>query len=108
MATTLEKFAGARRGNYCTLPTVDVEILTDASVCEKCGTEVVYDPKAGTYSGKWVHAQPATEDHFVAPRTRCSYCGTQDPSEVTYVQAAYSDEVRCTRCGGVNGFGIGD
>lgn len=131
MSTTLENFAGQRADNYCTMPRLDVEILTDVHVCARCRCEIALvtvslDNGRG-YSWTehvWVHASDpeafevrpvgsfprvkGTSDHFVDPATRCRYCHTVEPSEVTFVHAAYSDETRCTRCGGVHGFGIGD
>ena len=110
MSTTFAKFAGKVAGNYCSMPRVDVEVLEGPRYCGKaeCGKEVVYekkDPKG--YMGKWVHTDGSTE-HWVSPAVRCTYCGTQDPAEVTFVQASWSDETRCTRCGGVDGRAIGD
>lgn len=102
--TTLAKFAGTRRANYSTLPTVDVEILPDARICETCAQPVAWDKSAHTFGG-WVHADGSTE-HYVAPRTRCAYCHAQDG--VTYRQHAWYDAIECDRCGGVTGYAIGD
>lgn len=131
MTTTLETFAGQRAGNYCTMPRLDVEILPDVLLCGHCGEEIVRmevpldNGRLYTWTESvWVHAVDpeafevfpvgayprvkGTSDHYVTPTLRCPYCHTNDPDEVTFVRAAYSDETRCTRCGGVNGFGIGD
>jgi len=107
VATTFETYAGQRAGNYSTLPRVDVEILPDEHHCQTCGNRVVYDPNAGTFGG-WVHVEcEQTDDgHRAVARLRCRYCHTEDG--VTFTHAAYSDETHCTRCGGVDGFAIGD
>jgi hypothetical protein len=41
-------------------------------------------------------------------KTTCHFCGTQDPSEVTFKFQPWHDEVACTRCGGSWGRAIGD
>lgn len=108
MATTFETFTGIARRNYCTLPTIDVEILPDIRHCdaESCGAVVVYDPAAGTF-GAWVHASADTPDHGrVAVKTRCTYCHSEEDAK--YVMHAWYDAIECTRCGGVDGHAIGD
>jgi DNA-directed RNA polymerase subunit RPC12/RpoP len=107
MTTTLEKFAGAKRHNYCTLPTIDVEILDDPTRCATCDDTLYLVPDRYGLS-RWTHSHGDNDQHYARALTRCTYCGTQDPAEVEFVQASYSDETRCTRCGGVNGYGIGD
>lgn len=106
MTTTLEKFAGTTRPNYCTLPTIDVEILPDEHRCNGCGSLITRDPNAG-YFGTWVHADTTLDDgHHVTPRTRCSYCHSND--DATFSQQSWHDQIHCTRCGGTWGFPIGD
>ena len=51
MATTLEAFAGAHRHNYCTLPTIDVEILPDIRHCE-CGEPVSFEYETHCVGGR--------------------------------------------------------
>jgi hypothetical protein len=109
---TLEKFAGAKRHNYCTLPSIDVEILPDVHYCRHCGEllEYVPHPKGpGWGSGNWQHVSSSAEDHSraacVTPRTRCRYCHSQ---EAVYRQHAWHDAVECDRCGAVEGYAIGD
>lgn len=41
-------------------------------------------------------------------RGRCRYCGTDDPTHLTFEMQSYSDHSACSRCGGENDFGIGD
>lgn len=127
--TTFEKFAGQRAGNYSSNPTVDVEILDGPTMCgaresdgSRCLRPIVRDHEAQpTYMAYWKHADvegpgPALNHHLrdgaayslIGPTTRCSYCGTQDPTEVTFHQRSWSDETECTRCGGVTGYAIGD
>lgn len=115
--TTLTVYADFKARNYSTRPNIDVPILTDSRLCShvdretkaRCDEPVRYDRSAGSYGmGKWVHTDPTTDDHYVAPRTACVYCGTQDPAEVYFTHASWSDETRCTRCGGVDGYAIGD
>lgn len=110
MTTTLERYAGAKRANYCTLPTVDVEILPDVHLCEKCDVLITYmpHPKGFSYgSGTWVHAvdSPLADEHRISPKTRCSYCHSH---EAVFRQHAWHDAVECPRCGGVTGYAIGD
>jgi hypothetical protein len=106
MATTLETFTGPTRRNYCTLPPIDIEILPDIRHCETCGATVTYDHDAGTF-GAWVHAAADTPDHgHVAPKTRCTYCHSEDDAK--FVMHAWYDAIECARCGGVDGHAIGD
>jgi hypothetical protein len=109
MPTTLQEFAGARRRNYETLPTIDVEVLPDTRHCATCGAEVVYVPHPrgpGYGCGSWRHASPDAPGHYVAPATRCRYCHSHD--DAVYKQHAWFDAVECSRCGGVDGHAIGD
>ena len=105
MATTLDKYRGAKARNYCSLPTRDVEILEPDHKCE-CGTKLTWDKDAG-YFGRWEHAGDAGECTYATPRPTCTYCGATG-EEVTFHQQAWSDETHCARCGGINGYGIGD
>lgn len=108
MASTLEAFAGSTARNYCTLPTIDVEILPDVRHCEiaTCGGVVIYDQDAGTF-GAWVHVSADTPDHGrVAVKTRCTYCHSEEAAKC--VMHAWYDAIECTRCGGVDGHAIGD
>lgn len=105
MTTTKEKYADARRGNYCTLPIHDVEILPDEHHCEKCGETVIYDPDKG-YFGEWVHEDPFNVDHRADIKVRCPYCHSED--DAVYRQHPWHDAVECSRCGGVDGRAIGD
>lgn len=103
----LEKYAGLKRGNYCDLPSIDVDILPDVYLCRDCDEEVAYDAKGGPYSlGKWGHVSPDAAEHgYVSNRTRCRYCHSQ---EAKYRQHAWYDAVECDRCGAVDGHAIGD
>lgn len=109
MSTTLEMFADAKRGNYCTLPTIDVEILPDVHHCKTCDEQLVYDPNGGSYGmGEWLHADPTIPKaaHYVSPKVRCRYCHSED--DAVYRQHAWHDAVECSRCGGIDGYAIGD
>ena len=103
----LEKFANAKRGNYCDLPSIDVDILPDVYLCADCDEPVEYDAGAGTYGlGKWFHISPDAADHgYISRRTRCRYCHSQDAQ---YRQHAWHDAVECARCGAADGHPIGD
>lgn len=110
----LEKYAGAKRGNYSTLPKHDVEILPDVHHCEKCGGIVVYqDPPGSSYSlGVWKHeggpggcVNSEGLEGYVCPKTRCRYCHSE---AAKYMQHAWHDAIECPRCGGVDGYAIGD
>ena len=110
-ATTLAAFAGQRAGNYCTLPTIDVPILADVRLCNACDREVVHRPHpkgVGWGLGRWVHEGGDSGDgptHYVSARPRCRYCRS---NAAVYRQHAWFDAVECARCGGVDGFAIGD
>lgn len=109
MTTTFEKYQGTQRGNYCTLPTIDVEIIEPPGYCRNCSGVMVYDPKARLF-GAWVHEtepEPGT-CRYASVASRCGYCGTNEKGVVVFHQRAYSDETECSRCGGVSGYGIGD
>lgn len=104
-----EKVAGKRVGNYCTHPTVNVEVLEGRPRhCEHCGGEVRYENPNG-YFGKWVHVGEAGECRYATPQSHCVYCGAEGKAEgVEFHQHAWYDATECARCGGVNGFAIGD
>lgn len=104
--TTLEKFAGARVPNYSTAPTIDVEILPDVFHCAADGAEVDYSRDVN----RWHHLEATT---CVAktqsyPRPRCRYCRTDDPDHLSATQYAWYDATECSRCGGVEGYALGD
>jgi len=103
--TTLAKFRGQRASNYSTMPTIDVPILPDIRLCQGCGKEVKQVPDGSWF--RWVHADApdGPSDHWVSNATRCRYCHSQDAQ---YRQHAWYDAVECERCGGVDGFAIGD
>lgn len=106
--TTLQAFAGKRVGNYCTAPNLDVEILPLVQHCKTCAEVVVYNPKVeGRYGGRWEH-EDGTAEHYTTPRTICIYCGTDEVGVVVARQHAWYDARECARCGGVDGYGIGD
>jgi len=107
VTTTFAKFGDAKRHNYETLPTIDVEILPDVRHCEKCDAEMVWDPKGGYLGmGAWAHADATIDHGWAAPKTRCRYCHSED--DAVYRQHAWYDAVECSRCGGVDGHAIGD
>lgn len=110
MTTTFEKFKDARPGNYCTLPTIDVEIVSPPAYCTKCNGTMVWDPKANHGSGGLVHETAPDPDvcRWASAATRCQYCGTNERGVAVFHQRAWSDEIHCSRCGGVHGYGIGD
>jgi hypothetical protein len=106
MPTTFEVYANAPRGNYCTLPIRDVEILPDVHHCKTCNEEVAFDKSVKPF-GSFVHASSSAEDHgYVSIKTRCAYCNSED--DAVYYQHAWHDAVECSRCGGVDGRAIGD
>lgn len=105
MTTTLEAWPSSRRvPNYSTKPKLDVEILPDERRCESCGELVEYAP----ILGRWIHSDPEVEhtEFYVRPLPRCPYCHATDT--LTYTAHAYYDASTCSRCGGVDGFAIGD
>ena len=130
MTTTFEKYKGTQRGNYCTLPTIDVEIIDSPRFCAGkdwippvgesapgnrgsygpvCNKPVHWDKdsKAMPGMGWWAHDDGST-GHHISPYMRCVYCGNAEPGTVHYRQEPYSDETSCDRCGGVDGRAIGD
>jgi hypothetical protein len=117
--TTLTKFAGWYR-NYSTRPSIDVEVLPDENHCAECGEKVVYIASQwGTSNGHnaesaqwmfldfWMHADGSVS-HDPRPRPRCFFCHGDEAGTVEHLQLNWSDETYCSRCGGRNGFGIGD
>lgn len=117
--TTLVKFAGARRGNYCTLPTIDVPII-EGYTCENedCDSPEIASIAAGWVSPRegeaevyrehsWVHVEAGSYDHKAYPEAKCRYCGG-GPEHLVSSQHAWHDQTECKRCGGVSGFAIGD
>ena len=115
MTTTFEKFANETRRNYSELPKIDVEILDLVHHCQYCEGEVRYDKSAGRYGlGAWVHVEPNADcrygstENLGSPRTWCKFCHNEDPATVRYRQHAWYDATECDRCGGVDGFAIGD
>lgn len=109
MSTTFEVYANQRVGNYCTRPSKDVEILPDVRVCASCRTllEPVPLPKGASWGiQSWKHAEPtACESTYIRAADRCRYCHSQDAK---YRQHAWHDAVECDRCGGIDGYAIGD
>lgn len=101
MTTTFEKYANTQRGNYCTLPTINVEIVEPRPACKTCDQPITYS------GGRYFHSNGDTE-HYASPRPTCRYCGTNEPDVVVYHQRSWSDELECSRCGGIDGHPIGD
>lgn len=110
--TTLTKWAGWTR-NYASRPTIDVEVLTpEHSLCDECSGAVANQAE-GKYSlPKWVHLDPDSEcpnvGGYVRLRRCCYFCGTQEAGAITYRQLSWNDSIACSRCGGDNGYPIGD
>lgn len=119
MTTTLVKFADATRGNYSTLPTIDVEIISPEPLCgarHRIDGESVacFKPIVDTGVKQhgmfpvYAHADGTNAGEYVCRSTQCGYCGTNDPELVRYRQHPWHDAVECDRCGGVTGRAIGD
>lgn len=106
MATTFEKFANYY-ANYSSKPTIDVEIVKNDPLCNKCHSPIERIPGRYEFEVKWGHVIPGDE-HYVSPTTTCMFCGNNEPGTVHYRQMSYSDETECDRCGGRSGYGIGD
>jgi len=117
--TAREAFAGKPRANYCSHPTLDVEILPREYVgsVEDCESpEVVYiaegwvTPREGENPvyrrGGFVHVEAGQHNHEALPKPMCRYCnGTEC---LTFTHEAWYDKTECSRCGGISGFAIGD
>ncbi len=103
---TLDKYRDAARRNYCTLPTINVEILEPVRRCAGCGGEIVLRVDKWKV-GRWEHVEDRGDCTWARAESSCTYCGATGEA-VTFHQQAWSDETHCARCGGVNGYGIGD
>lgn len=104
LTTTFEMYKGTPRGNYCTLPTRDVEILTDPDRCNECGKTLVYTGTPGNFD-PWTH-EDGSPGRNIAPVQRCYYCRGTD--SLSHVAGSWHDGVNCARCGGERGYPIGD
>lgn len=106
MTTTFQKFSSHNVGNYSTRPSVDVDILDEQRVCATCDGVVTWAPKGGQYGwGGWVHEAGAS-DHRAQALGQCRFCGGQ--GTLSHRQEAWYDATDCSRCGGVDGYAIGD
>lgn len=106
MTTTFEVYAGTQRGNYCSLPTKDVPILPDLHVCDKCDQLILYVEHPASWRRVWLHVVDSPlDEHRITPKVRCRYCHSH---AAVFRQHAWHDAVECPRCGGVDGFAIGD
>lgn len=109
-----DKVAGKRAGNYSSNPNVNVEVLERPRHCAGCAklgqvAELVWDPKGGLYGGAWVHAEGGPKCLYAQPEDYCRFCGAEGAAEgVRFRQHAWYDAVECARCGGVDGFALGD
>ena len=105
--TTFSKYAGKRPGNYCDLPKIDVPILDVPDVCITCSSPVTVNPKWKGHGGDYlIHADGST-GHYVERPEYCTYChASADHLTVSY--QAWATVTECSRCGGRNGFPLGD
>ena len=103
---TFEAFKGVPAGNYSSMPTIDVEILPPAGHrCVDCDAEIKFHMP--TFS--WSHLDEAAADHGrVSPGRVCHYCNNRNQDEVIFSFQSYSDQIECSRCGGITGRPIGD
>jgi len=111
--TTLQRYPDASRTpNYSTYPTNDVPVLKAPTHCENCGGAITWVAPDGepnwSINARWRHVDAEAGEHRVHPRLSCIYCGSDDASEVRFSQHSHHDQTACSRCGGVNGFPIGD
>lgn len=108
--STLEKWQGRQAKGYSSLPTRNVPVLKDAQkYCKKCNQTLV--AKDDALSRRYVHengSDRCKNGDFKQESITCKYCGTSDSQMVSSAQQAWSDEISCKRCGGVDGYGIGD
>lgn len=110
--TTLTKWANFSR-NYASKPTIDVEVLTpEHHLCDECDGAIENQAESKYGLPKWAHLDPESTcpsvGHYVRVRSRCYFCGTQEAGAVTLIQRSWNDSIECSRCGGDNGFPIGD
>lgn len=93
--------------NYSSAPTKNVPILENGEqICTRCGSPATYEEaKAPGQIGRYVDENC---DEYIRTAGKCKYCGTTNPKHLSFKQQSYSDETHCSRCGGVDGYGIGD
>lgn len=108
MVSVLEKVAGKRAGNYSTNPRIDVEVIENPARYCQCGGVVVPDGVASNGIQNWKHVEEPAKPHLLDRAGMCSFCGASEPGEVAYKQYSWYDAVECSRCGGVEGYAIGD
>lgn len=109
MNTTFEKYPPGWYANYASRPTNDVEIIECDPTCSKCYQPVREIDRDAYGWRRWGHVSDNPDcGTYVSLSTTCEYCGTNDPQHVTFSFGSYSDDVRCSRCGGYRGFPIGD
>lgn len=93
-------------GNYCSAPTIDVEIITDETIHCECGGELVDANHSSYRLPDYQHRVTGDYDHRPTRKPRCHYCGAEDT--LTHRQHAWHDSADCSRCGGSYGFALGD
>lgn len=104
MASTLE--TDFHIGNYCSGPTIDVEIVTDTNThCRHCGG-VLLNAAHPTQFADWQHAIAGDYDHRASPEPRCHYCRAE--ATTTDNVHPWHTSTDCSRCGGSYGFPLGD
>ena len=116
---TLTKFAGWYR-NYASRPTINVEVLPDERHCAQCGIVVFWIGSTWpTLNGHrsegldyehlnfWLHVG-GEQDHTADARQSCHFCNGDEVGSIVYRQEAWCDSISCSRCGGDNGYPIGD
>jgi hypothetical protein len=104
--TTLTKYAGKRAGNYCDLPTIDVPVLDVPDTCATCSAAVRVDPQWPGYGGGYLVHVDGSTGHYVQRPAYCTYCHATDHLSVDY--GAWATITECSRCGGRNGFALGN
>lgn len=129
MTTTFETYPVGWYQNYCSRPTKDVEIIESQPICDgadfippvgesspgnrgsygpKCHKPIERKPDAKSWDfNPWQHVD-GSDSHHVRNAITCRFCGNNEPGTVHYKQESWSDQTTCDRCGGSNGYAIGD
>lgn len=118
--STFEKYKNTRHRNYSSNPTKDVVILEKAEIiCTECNNPLIKVSSTPTLTNYFVHKDNGSRNctslkdkgyvsTTASPGGKCIYCGTSNTRFLEFKVHAYSDSTTCHRCGGVDGYGIGD
>ena len=105
MATTLS--TQFHQGNYCSTPTIDVEIVQDQTLhCDKCEGVLMHTGERWPAQEIGHERAELDQDHRPSVKPRCHYCRAE--GTLTHRTHPWHDSADCSRCGGSYGFALGD